>query len=102
MEVPTFWKCIFPPSTMSSTARPLRPLRNFIQEAERRNRRFRKVVEPIAKWSIVKGDTVAVVAGKDRGKTGKARRTAQGCDCYVACVARCGWRVRAAGRGASC
>lgn len=34
-------------------------------------RTIKRPVEPIKKWHIVKGDTVAVLSGSDKGKTGK-------------------------------
>lgn len=46
-----------------------RALPDFIRRSAVRISKAR--VEPIDKWHIVKGDTVAVLGGSDKGKTGK-------------------------------
>ena len=42
-----------------------------------RTKRNRKPVTPIAKWGIVRGDLVQVIAGKDKGKQGTVIKVAR-------------------------
>jgi large subunit ribosomal protein L24 len=51
-----------------------------------RRRRNKQAVAPITKWNIVRGDSVIILHGRDKGKTGKVTR-----------VARRGHRVTVAG-----
>ncbi len=51
-----------------------KPLKQYVRLSALRE--VKKVVEPIKKWHIVRGDTVFVLSGKDKGKTGKVKVSA--------------------------
>lgn len=48
-----------------------KPLKQWVRLSALRE--IRKVVQPIPHWNIVRGDTVFVLSGKDKGKTGKVK-----------------------------
>lgn len=64
---------------MSSSTAAFHPLRNWAQSISlnykrilrNRRRRIKDTKYPIGKWHIVRGDSVEILQGKDRGKQGK-------------------------------
>ena len=57
---------------MSGAGPAAAPVRNWVRRAAIRTVRSAPL-KPIAKWNIVRGDSVVILAGRSAGKTGKVK-----------------------------
>ena len=48
-----------------------RQFKDWIRESSTKRGIFRRRVYPLAKWKIIRGDTVELISGRDAGKRGK-------------------------------